>query len=417
MRIGGSKHLAALLILSLAPVALAGCSGNAGGEEKAEEAQAADYERGPHTGRMLRDGDFAIEVTVFEEGIPPEYRLYAYRDGEPVPPNEVRARVTVRRLDGEVNRFAFRPERDYLRGSATLVEPHSFDVEVIAVEDGRRHAWRFASYEGRTTISPEAASAAGIRTERVGPGAIDETVEIVGRVELDPAATAEVGARFPGRVVSVHANVGERVRRGRLLARVESSESLQTYSIIAPMGGVVAERRTNVGDVTGSDPIYVIADPGRTTAVFPIFPRDMERIRAGQPVQLTGLEGNRTHASAIRDFRPAADAMTGATQARAPLPNPDGFWRAGMSVRGIVTIARRNVPLVVRTAALQQFRDFTVVFAQVGNTYEVRMLEIGVRTPEWTEVLGGIKPGQLYVTEGSYVIKADIERSGASHDH
>lgn len=82
-----------------------------------------------------------------------------------------------------------------------------------------------------------------------------------------------------------------------------------------------------------------------------------------------------------------------------------------------MTVNRRNVPLVVRTDALQQFRDFTVVFAQVGNTYEVRMLELGVRTPQWTEVLGGIRAGQAYAAQGSYVIKADIERAGASHDH
>jgi len=417
MKIPSHRILAGLLA-GLAPLALVACGGGAANDtEHAEEGAPAQYERGPHNGRMLRDGDFAIEVTVFEENIPPEYRLYAYRGSTPVNPGEIQATVAVRRLDGEVNRFAFRPENEYLRGNATLVEPHSFDVEVIAVEGGRRHVWRFPSYEGRTTIAPEAARAAGIRIETVGPAEIGETVELVGRVELDPGATAEVGARFPGRTMATFANVGERVRRGQLLARVQSSESLQTYSVFAPMGGIVSERRTNAGDVTGSDPIYIIADPGRTVAVFPVFPRDMERIRAGQPVQLSGLEGNRTHASVIGNFRPQADATTGAIMARAALPNPDGFWRAGMSVKGLVTVARRRVPLAVRTAALQQFRDFTVVFAQVGNTYEVRMLELGTRTPQWTEVVSGIRSGQRYAAEGSYVIKADIERSGASHDH
>jgi len=88
-----------------------------------------------------------------------------------------------------------------------------------------------------------------------------------------------------------------------------------------------------------------------------------------------------------------------------------------MAVRGRITVAQRQVPLAVRTPALQPFRDFTVVFAKVGNTYEVRMLELGQQTPEWTEVLGGIRPGQVYVSANSFVIKADIERSGASHDH
>jgi len=88
-----------------------------------------------------------------------------------------------------------------------------------------------------------------------------------------------------------------------------------------------------------------------------------------------------------------------------------------MSVKGVLTVDQRQVPLAVKTEGLQAFRDFTVVFAKVGDTYEVRMLELGTRGPVWTEVKSGIKPGQSYVTKGSYVIKADIEKSGASHDH
>ena len=55
-----------------------------------------------------------------------------------------------------------------------------------------------------------------------------------------------------------------------------------------------------------------------------------------------------------------------------------------------------------------------MVFAQVGETYEVRMLELGAQDD--VEVLGGLEPGQPYA-ENSYLIKADIEKSGASHDH
>jgi cobalt-zinc-cadmium efflux system membrane fusion protein len=71
----------------------------------------------------------------------------------------------------------------------------------------------------------------------------------------------------------------------------------------------------------------------------------------------------------------------------------------------------------VRTQALQRFRDFTVVYARVGETYEVRMLELGRQTPEWTEVLGGLDPGVEYVSENALLIRADVEKSGASHDH
>ena len=397
---------------------LTACGDAATDKNEAEaSATAGEYERGPHNGRMLRDGSFAIELTVFEDGVPPEFRLYAYRDNKPVAPGEVAATVVLGRLDGEINRFAFVAEEDYLRGQGTVIEPHSFDVQVTAREGGRQHQWKYPSYEGRTTIEAASGRAAGIKIEQAGPATISQSIELIGRVELDPAATIEVGAKYPGPVMAVYRNVGDRVGRGTLLARVESSHSLQTYSVFAPGSGIIPERNTNVGDIAGSDPMFVISDPSRTVATFPVFPREMERVRAGQPVQIRGLEGNRMQASTIRDFLPLAQAATQSLTARAALPNHDGFWRPGMSVRGQITVDQRTVPLAVKTAGLQQFRDFTVVFAKVRDTYEVRMLELGTRGPEWTEVKGGIKPGQPYVSEGSFVIKADIDKSGASHDH
>ena len=86
-------------------------------------------------------------------------------------------------------------------------------------------------------------------------------------------------------------------------------------------------------------------------------------------------------------------------------------------MRGHVTVAEHKVELAVKQSAIQAFRDFRVVYAKFGDTYEVRMLELGRRNKEWVEVLGGVDPGTEYVTANSYLIKADIEKSGASHDH
>ena len=141
----------ARLILATALVVTLGACGKS---EPADESAAApeiapgDYERGPHRGRMLRDGDFALEVTIFETNVPPQYRLYAYRGGKPVKPSDVEATVQLKRLDGEVNLFTFKPEQDFLTGSLTVVEPHSFDVAVKAKHDGKTHDWAFASRGG-----------------------------------------------------------------------------------------------------------------------------------------------------------------------------------------------------------------------------------------------------------------------------
>ena len=84
---------------------------------------------------------------------------------------------------------------------------------------------------------------------------------------------------------------------------------------------------------------------------------------------------------------------------------------------GDIEVETFEVPLAVKRSGLQSFRDFTVVYAKVGEEYEVRMLELGREAGPWMEVLGGLEPGTEYVTENSYIIKADIEKSGASHDH
>ena len=82
------------------------------------------------------------------------------------------------RLDGEVNRFAFAPQGDYLRGDGVVHEPHSFSVVVEARRRSQSHRWTFDSFEGRTTIPAATAEAAGVRTEIAGPATIAETLTL-----------------------------------------------------------------------------------------------------------------------------------------------------------------------------------------------------------------------------------------------
>ncbi len=402
---------------------LAGCRGHdpahedgaSGGHGQA--AEAPDYERGPHRGRLLRSGDFALEVTIFETGVPPQFHLYAYRDGQPVPAGEVNASIELARLGGRVDRFAFRAEGDHLVGDGTVVEPHSFDVTVEASHADQQHRWTYESYEGRTTIPAAVADAAGVTVEQAGPAVIRDTTRRKGRVVLNGNRYAAVKARFAGPVLSVNVANGEAVRRGQVLATVENRESLRSYTVTAPIDGVVLARHTNVGDVAGDEPLFEIADLSMLWLDLHAFGEDAPRLEVGQPVRVEASPGQAPAETTLKALLPLANAVSQTVVARAELPNLDGAWRPGMSVSTEVTIGARQVPLAVKAAGLQRFRDFTVVFAQVGDTYEVRMLDLGQRDGEWVEVLGGIEAGTPYVVEQSFLIKADVEKSGASHDH
>jgi membrane fusion protein, heavy metal efflux system len=377
----------------------------------------ADYERGPRGGRMLRDGDFAIEITIFETGVPPQFRLYAYRDDEPLAPDGIGATIELHRLGGKIDRFSFGAVADALVGDGEVVEPHSFDVRVVATEGGREHLWEYAAYEGRTTIDAAIAAASGLETALSGPATLRTEVPLMGSIAVDPNRIARVRARFPGTVREVHAGVGDVVAAGQLLALVEGNDSLRTYRVTAPIGGLVTVRNTNVGDVSGDTPLFEITDLSEVWVDLHAFGKDLPRLAAGQPVSLASSIGAAHAEATLDELLPIAAGASQSVVARVRLPNPDGRWRPGLAVTGRVTVGAREVPLAVRTSALQPFRDFTVVYAQVGETYEVRMLELGERDAEHAEVLGGIDPGERYVTEQSFLIRADIEKSGAAHDH
>jgi cobalt-zinc-cadmium efflux system membrane fusion protein len=61
--------------------------------------------------------------------------------------------------------------------------------------------------------------------------------------------------------------------------------------------------------------------------------------------------------------------------------------------------------------------DDTVVFKRHGNVFEKTQVEIGEKDGQWAEILSGLNAGDNYVSENSFLIKADILKSGASHDH
>lgn len=400
-------------------IALAGCDTSIGepAANKIEKAEEAEYQRGPQRGRLLEDGAFAVEVTIFETGVEPQFRIYAYENGDLLDPSKVGLTIKLGRLDRTVDHFDFQAEGDYLVGDGVVIEPHSFDVMVSAHYKGQDFSWDYPSYEGRTMIPTKMADAAEIETEDVGPAVIEETLDVLGRIDLAPRAKAVLRARFHGQVLAVYKTVGENVKAGERLASIESNDSLQTYDVTSPIDGMVLERHTNVGDVTGLTPLFVVGDLTQLRVDFHVFPKDLHRVAVGQSVAIKSVDDRATATAEIQAFLPTKELETQTVIARALLPNKGGKWLPGMTVQGDIVIHREKVPLAVRTKALQRFRDFTVVFAKVDETYEVRMLELGRQTEQWTEVLGGIIAGQEYVVENSFLIKADIEKSGASHDH
>jgi len=394
-----------------------GCSSDtpAPSTEADEATQTPDTARGPNNGLLLREDDFQVELAIFETGVPPEYRAWMTSGGTPVRPDAVDLQVTLTRLGGE-DMIEFRPQGDFLRSTSGVREPHSFSVTVEASHQGRAYRWNYDSFEGRTRVDPEVAVALGIETEIAGPAMIEETVALYGQIVPDTERVRQISARFDGAIQSVGVTLGQSVERGQLLAIVESNESLQTIRITAPIAGVVTERTANAGEQTAGRRLFTIVDTSSVWADLAVFPADRARVRQGAKVTIRGTADGDVVESTVAQINVISGSNQAVT-ARVVVDNTSGALLPGTFVTADVAVAQHDVSLAVKRVGLQGFRDFTVVFAQYGDEYEVRMLELGRQFGDWAEVLDGLAPGTRYVTEGSYVLKADVEKSGASHDH
>lgn len=373
-----------------------------------------EIETGMHGGRLLEENNFSVELAIFEQGVPPEYRAWALDGETQLDPSQWQLNVVLTRLGGQVDSFNFTSNNDYLLGDGVVGEPHSFDVSVSATYRGQTYQWQFESHEGRVHLSDDMVQTMGVGVHVAGPGVIHQTRLLYGKISPDPRQVSHITARYPGLIQAVRPALGDSVEKGDLIATVEANDSLQTYEIRAPISGVVVDSHANPGEFAGDQHLLTIADYGNVWADLNVFPSEAQAIRPGQEVRLSvgGLEA----VSTIRYLNPG-EGLSPNIIARVPLANPDLLWTPGLLVEAEVSVNQFEVPLLVDNRALQDFRDWQVVFIQVGEEYEIRPLELGRSDSQFTEVLSGLNPGDLYVIENSYLLKADLEKSGASHDH
>jgi membrane fusion protein, heavy metal efflux system len=406
-------------------LALSGCGAGHDDEDghghdaAGEHAEDREAVKGEHGGRLLEQDGFVVELAIAEDGMPPKYKAWLYRDGKPLPPDEGTVEVRLRRLGNVAENHVLEPRPDGSLMADTVVgEPHSFDVEVIARIDGQALRWAYPSYEGRTEIAAAVAEQSGIKVMPAGPGTIADEHEVQGLLTPVEGRVASVTARFPGPIRSLRANVGDTVRAGQPLATIESNLSLSTYTVAAPISGVVTDRNGAVGGVASENmPLFEVADLSRLWVDLHIFGADAQHIRPGVPVTVTRLSDGATIETMLERVLPGTATASQSTVARATIDNDDGLWRPGSAVKARITVDREPVDLIVPLAAVQQFRDWDVVFVRVGDTYEIRPVELGKRDGERVQVLSGLDTGAMVVVEQSYLVKADIEKSGASHDH
>jgi len=265
-------------------------------------------------------------------------------------------------------------------------------------------------------ISTDIADRSGIRTEVASAKNLVITQTLFGVIDVPTNQKFTVITPYDSIVKQVHVQLGDQVKKNQVLLTVENVNSLQTYTIRSPGKGEITFHDVTVGSKTTDEPLLKITDFSKVWVNLSAFPENIERLKKGQSVSVYDLH---QHLSENGNISYISPQMTGGhiARARAEIQNQNGHWRPGMHVKADVVVDNFEADVAIKTSAIQTLENQDVVFIQTDNGFKPTAVRLGRRSESDVEVLEGLTQGSRYVSENSFIIKADLLKSGAAHSH
>ncbi|PKM20368.1 MAG: cobalt transporter [Gammaproteobacteria bacterium HGW-Gammaproteobacteria-15] len=255
-----------------------------------------------------------------------------------------------------------------------------------------------------------------ISTETATAITLVQKIQLYGVIAAVPEQQAAVKAPYAAVLDKVLVKQGEQVSKGQLLADLTNLSSLKPYQLRAPLAGVVTRRYLNDGELIRDETLLDIANYNKVYAEMSAFPSDIALLKADMPVRVFSLHQAKVAHSTI-GYISAHMTEGHIARARALIHNDDGYWRPGMHIKADIHIAEIAVPVAVKKSALQRVDNQPVVFVRHGDSFEVHKLTLGREDDDYVEVLSGLEAGSEYASANSFILKADLLKSGASHQH
>lgn len=462
--------------------------------EDSEDHADQPFKEGPKGGKLFTAGDFGVEVTIYEKGVPPQFRIFLYQNGTPVPPSEAKITLTLSRLGRPGQLINFQAETDYLVGDQVVEEPHSFEVAIAAEWQGKTYHWGYDQVEMRIEMSEKMVARTNIVIKTAEPAAIKPALQLPGQTAFNHHYIVRVVPRVPGIVNKVNRHKGEHVEKGEVLAVIESQmlaelrsqflaaqrrldlarttferekklwqekitaeqeflaaqqllneaeimldlaaakllvigerpetarekkNNLNLYEIRAPISGLlITETSVAQGAVIKEDTeIFTLVDISTMYAKLMVYPKDLDIIKLGQKATVKAVAQDITGEGTVSFISAFVNEQTRTTEARITLDNTMKQWKAGMFINASLLTEEIQAPVAISVDALQTLHDMTVVFGRYGNYFEARPVTLGRSDEKMVEVLSGLTAGEQYAAGNSFAIKAELGKSGASHDH
>ena len=198
-------------------------------------------------------------------------------------------------------------------------------------------------------------------------------------------------------------------------ALADASQVVSEVTVAAPTSGVVINRTVNPGQVVsaGQD-LFVVTDLSTVWVMGDLYEKDFPAVRVGSNAAITVPATNQTLRGRVAYIDPRVDPAARTAKVRVEVPNHQRNLRLGMFVAMSLETGSSQRVMVVPQAAVQAIGDRTVVYTPVEGEeakFTERPVKLGPARGNWVQVLAGIKPGEKVVTDGSFFLRGEANRT------
>lgn len=197
------------------------------------------------------------------------------------------------------------------------------------------------------------------------------------------------------------------------------SQIVSSVAVPAPIDGVITTRSANLGQVVGmGQEMFVVTDLSEVWAVGDLYEQDFAAVRVGSAATVsTPAYPGLTLRGRVTYIDPRVEPATRTAKVRVEVPNRDGRLRLGMYLSMAFDTSSGQRVLLVPKAAVQSLGDRQVVFLPAkgeAGKFIQRVVRLGEQRGESQVVLSGLQPGEIVVTEGSFLLRAEAARNAPS---
>jgi len=205
-------------------------------------------------------------------------------------------------------------------------------------------------------------------------------------------------------------------------AFLKSGQISARFTIRAPIAATVVEREVTMGELVGPDrdSLVVLADTRLPWVLADVTEANLGRVAVGAKAWVT--IGSRRWEGTVTLMAPSVDTATRTASVRIEIPDAGGALRPGMFAQAeiAVQVAGGTQVLAVPDEAIQTVEGGPAVFVPVKdepNTFAKRAVAIGKAVGGMVPILDGLQADEEIVVAGSFILKAELGKAGAAHEH